>query len=65
MYWERREDAHNLLVSSMMTGKEFLECEKNLHLADNNFIDKEDKFGKVRPLFAAMNRQCLLNYKPS
>ena len=28
MYWERREDCHNLVVSAMMTKTEFLECKR-------------------------------------
>lgn len=46
MYWERREDGHNLLVSAMMTKNEFLECKKYLHLADDDDIDNADKFAE-------------------
>ena len=37
---------------------------KNLHLADNSNLDKEDKFAKVRPLNDKLNEQCLANYLP-
>lgn len=65
MYWERREDGHNLLVSAMMTENEFEECKKYLHFNDNSYIDETDRFAKVRPLLDSINRQCLLNYQPT
>ena len=65
MYWERREDCCNLVVSAMMMKIEFLECKRYLHLADNNALSISDKFAKVRPLFNAINEQCILNYQPT
>ena len=55
MYWERREDYHNLVVSALMTKTKFLECKRYLHLADNNALNSSDKFTKVQPLFNAIN----------
>ena len=46
MYWERREDCHNLVVSAMMMKIEFLECKQCLHLADNNALNSSDEFAK-------------------
>ena len=65
MYWERREDCHNLAISAMMTKTEFPECKQYLHLAHNNTLTSSGKFAKVRPLFKAMNEQCILNYPPT
>ena len=65
MYWERREDCHNLVVSAAMTKTKFLECKRYLHLADNNALNGSDKFAKVRPLFNAINQKCILNYQPT
>ena len=65
MYWERRKDCHNLVVSAMITKTEFLECNRYLHLADNNAVNSSDKFAKARPLFNAINEQCILNYQPT
>ena len=65
MYWEGREDCHNLIVLAMMTKVEFLECKRFLHLADNHAINSSDKFAKVRPLFNTINKQCILNYQPT
>ena len=65
MYWERREDVHNLLVSSLMSKNEFEECKKCLQLRDNNNLDMADRFAEVRPLFNSINQQYLLNYQPT
>ena len=65
MYWERRGDGHNLLVSSMMSKNELEECKKYLDLSDNNNLDMADRFAKVRPLLNSINQQCLLNYQPT
>ena len=65
MYWERQEDTHNTLAASLLRKNEFKDCKKYLHLCDNNAIDPSDKFAKVRPLFDAINRTCLINYLPS
>ena len=65
MYWERREDCHNVVVSVMMTKAKFLECKRYLHLADNNAFNSSDKFEKVLPLFNAINEQCILNCQPT
>ena len=64
MYWQTRDDTNNRLVSSMMSRGEFEECKRYLHLCDNNHLDKNDKFAKVRPLFDSLNKQCLENYIP-
>ena len=63
MYRKRREDCHNVVVSPMMT--EFLEYKQYLHLAHNNALNSSDKFAKVRPLFNAINKQCIFNYQPT
>ena len=36
IYWERREDCYNLVLSVTMTKIGFLECKQYLHLPDNN-----------------------------
>ena len=48
----------------MMSRGEFEECKRYLHLCDNDHLDKNDKFAKVRPLFDSLNKQCLENYIP-
>ena len=59
-----RDDTKNRLVSSMMSKGEFEECKRYLHLCDNDQLDKNDRFGEVRPLFDSLHKQCLENYMP-
>ena len=49
MYWERREDSHNLEVLAMMMKTEFRECKRYLYLADHNVLNSSDNFVKVQP----------------
>ena len=49
----------------MMTKTEFLECNRYLHLADNNDLNSSDKLAKGRALFNVINEQCILNYQPT
>ena len=49
----------------MMTKTKFLECKRYLHLADINALNSLGKFAKVRPLFNAINKHCILSYQPS
>ena len=65
MYWKKREDCHNLVVSAMMTENEVLECKRYFHLGDNNALNSSDKFAKMQPLFNAINEQCIFNYQPT
>ena len=50
IYWERREDCHNLVVSAILTKTEFLECKRYLHLANNNDLNSSDKLAKGRAI---------------
>ena len=65
MYWERREDSHNLVVSAVMTKTHFLDGKRHLHLADNNSLNSSDKCLNVRLLFNAIKQQCILKYQPT
>ena len=46
-----------------MTKNELEESKQFLHLADNESLDKTDRFVKVIPLFDAVNKQCVAYYK--
>ena len=46
MYWERKEDCHNVLASTLKTKNKFKECKKYLHIPDNDNLDPEDRFLK-------------------
>ena len=55
MCWERREDGHKLLLSSMMSKNKFEEYQTYLHLIDNNNLDLSDWSGEVPPLLNSIN----------
>ena len=59
MYWKRREDNQNRMVTALMIKREFEESKQFLHLADNESLGKTDRFVKIRPLFDAVNKQCV------
>ena len=63
MYWQGREDGQSRMATALMTKNEFKDCKQFLHLADNENVDKTDRFGKVRPLFDAINKQCVDHYR--
>ena len=62
MYWEHNEDTHNATISSLLLRNRFDKIMRNLHLADNSNLYKEDKFVIVRPLINKLNEQSLANY---
>ena len=64
MYWERSDDTHNSIVSSLMSRNRFDLIMQNLHLADNANLDQNDKFANVRKLIKYMNDYCLNNFLP-
>ena len=55
MYWEKLPDVNNEAVASTMSGHRFEEILGFLHLADNNHLQKEDKFAKICPLVSLLN----------
>ena len=62
LFWVCSADVHNDVVSSMMSRNRFNEIMKYLHLANNTYLDPNDKFSKVGPLLDKLNKQCLLNH---
>ena len=64
MYWEQAADFHSAVAAYFMTRNRFEEVMRNLHLADNNNLNKEDKVAKVRPLFDILNRSFLARFCP-
>lgn len=51
MYWSKDEDKGIPLVRNCMSRNKFDSIKQNLHLSDNEQLDKFDKFAKVRPIF--------------
>ena len=45
----------------MMSKNEFEKCKKYLKMSDNNNLNMDARFAKVRPLLNSINKQCLLN----
>lgn len=61
MYWERAKDSNNELVSQAIARNKFEFILSNIHCQDNNFLDPSDKFAKVRPLIAHLNKKFMEN----
>ena len=57
LYWSRTEDCGVQLVQFAMSRNRFREIKKYFHLCDNDSIDTNDKFAKVRLLIDAMNEK--------
>jgi len=62
MYWEQAADCHSAVAACFMTRDRFEEVMRNLHFADNNNLNKEDKFATVRPLFDILNKSFLARF---
>jgi len=63
MYCEQAADCHSAVAACFMTRDRFEEVMRNLHLADNNNLNKEDKFAKMRPLFDILNKSFLARFR--
>ena len=63
MYWQR-EDNQNRMVTALMIRRKLEESKQFLHLANNESLGKTERFVKIRPLFDALNKQCMAHYKP-
>lgn len=62
MYWSYDKDIHNEAISSAMSRDRFDEIQRYLHLSDNNQLDPNDRFSKVRPLLDLLNERFLLYF---
>ena len=49
----------NTAISSAMSRNRFEELVANLHVCDNETLDKSDNMAKIRPFFSMMNEKCL------
>lgn len=57
MYWEREKDGHNTLITEAISRDKFEYILTNIHVKDNETVDKSDRFSKVRPLFTYLNKK--------
>ncbi|XP_049829120.1 piggyBac transposable element-derived protein 3-like [Schistocerca gregaria] len=55
MYWQSDIDSHNDLVTNVMSRGEFDFIFSNLHVCNNDNLDKSDHFGKISPLLCVLN----------
>ncbi|KAJ8954297.1 hypothetical protein NQ318_005880, partial [Aromia moschata] len=60
MYWDLKDNAKNILVSSSMRRNR--QIQQFLHLADNTKIDASDKAWKIRPLMDEIKKRFLDNF---
>ena len=55
--WKNASDVHHDLVTIAMRRDKFEAILTNFYLADNNCLDKEDKFAKLRLLIKILNQK--------
>ena len=56
LYWERSHDVQLPFVYENISKNRFLQDKKYLHFADNDNLEKTDKFAKIRPLYDLANK---------
>lgn len=59
MFWEEATDVNNELVSTAMRRNRFKDIKRFFHCANNEQLDQQDKFSKIRPLFNYLNDKYL------
>lgn len=57
MYWQVESDSHNELVSSAISRDRFDFIMSNIHVCNNDDLDKTDRFAKVRKLLSMLNER--------
>lgn len=61
MFWESSLDTHNDLVCKSISRNRFEFIFSNLHVCENDKLDKNDKYSKVRLLYDILNKNFLVN----
>lgn len=56
MYWEVSSDSRNEMVAGALSRNRFEYILSNLHCCENDQLNKNDKFAKIRPLLDRVNR---------
>ncbi|KAJ4441104.1 hypothetical protein ANN_10954, partial [Periplaneta americana] len=57
MYWQGEQDSHNELVSNAISRDRFDFIMMNLHVCDNDDLEKSDRFAKIRMLLSMLNER--------
>lgn len=55
LFWQSQPDTHNEMVSKAMSRDRFDFIMSNLHFCDNDNLNADDKFSKIRLLFRELN----------
>ncbi|XP_060552737.1 piggyBac transposable element-derived protein 3-like [Ruditapes philippinarum] len=61
-FWSRDDDVRNEAIARTMPRDRFDILVRYVHLCDNNNLDREGKFSKVRPLLCLLNERFLLYF---
>ena len=61
MYWELNDDSRNSAISNAISRNQFDEILKYLHFCNNDKLNPDDKFCKIRPLLDLVNERFLKN----
>ena len=61
MFWENADDANIAAISQSIRLRRFEDIFRYLHVCDNDHLDLNDKFAKVRPLLDLLNEVFLQN----
>ena len=64
-YWSTGDDLRNKAIYEAMRRDRFEVIMKCLHFKDNDTLDKNDKYSKIRPLLDYLQGQFLKNFVPS
>lgn len=59
MYWENSTDTKNDLVRNAISRDRFRFVMQNIHCCDNNNLNVDDKFAKIRPFVELINKKFL------
>ena len=61
MYWQVNSDSHNEAIANAMARDTFHAIERYLHFCNNEHIDHQDKFFKIRSIVNLLNKKFLTN----
>lgn len=59
LFWSNDEDKGVEIVKKCMSRNRFTSIKQNIHLSDNDQLNKDDKFSKIRPLVDILNKKNL------
>lgn len=57
-YWGKSEDTHNYLIANAISRDRFQYVMSNIHVCQNDKLDSNDRFSKVRPLLDLIGKRC-------